>query len=333
MNAMETTSLIDGYNVTEIVNIKKFSSKVASITGYTGFLVAFINLLLFIVMCKLIYKKRNSFHIQLLFVAFTDGFGGFSLFLVSQIFVDNYSSLVTCAVVYKLIYTSACMSKGNILCICFQRFIFSRRLGHAVPKWTIIHVVSLIAVNAFFGIAALVITWPKIQVIDFENESQPCSPFNLKFGTSKDLIVYCVLALMSIVPSDVLCLLTIRTLISSSSIVRPDNHTPVPNYSSTISEDGVQNITRKKQHHAINTILMILVVFTLVSLPFIIASFFEVFGVHVTGSELRICFLFDFVTHIVNPFLIILRTRDLWIIVKEDALQLWNRFSVNYQNN
>lgn len=333
METNVTTSLSNGYNITETAKMDSFLSNLATVTGYTGFLVAFVNFFLFIFIARSIYRKRNSFHTQLLFVAFTDGFGGFSLFVVPQIFVDDYSSLIVCAVMYKLINTATCMSKGNMLCICFQRFMFSRKLGHSVQNWTNIHVASLVAANAVFGISALVITWPEIKVIDFMSESQPCSPHSLKLGTPRDLIVYVVLAIMSILPSDVFCLLTVRTLLNASNNIQPDNNAAVSNYSSTQAEEGLQRVTKRKQQHAINTILMILVVYTITSLPIIIASFLQVFGVPVTGSDLRICFLFDFATHIVNPFVIILRTRDVRNMVREDALQLWNRVSGIYQTN
>lgn len=328
----ETTLPSNVYNVTEQATIPNFSLNVAKISGYTGCVVAFINMLLLVFIVRMIFRKKNSFHTQLMFVAFGDTFGGLSIFIVSQIAVRDYASLVACAIFFKVVYATTCMSHANVLCICFQRYVFSRCIGQSVPKWTNFHVFTLISVNALFSIAAFVATWQEVQMIDFGNQSQPCSPYTLKIGTSLDLIAYCVTALMTIVPADVLCLLTIRTLLKGNK-VQPASEATIYTNSGTISNDVVQINIRNKQQQAINTVLGLLIVLTLFNLPIVVAAFLKYVGVNVLGPQLRLCFLLSYVTHIANPFFIIFRTRDLRSRFKEDALQMWSTIVGNSRNN
>lgn len=312
-------------NTTLSNTTEKFSSNVAVLTGYFGFASAVVNWLIFAFMIRLIKRKKSSFVIQLLFVSFSDGWAGMLLFIVSQLQVEDYVSLLACVIAAKLVLVSDCMSKGNILGICIQRYIFARNIRDTTTQWRILHTLTLVIINISFGFSASIGGWPHVEFVESEHQSRICSPFSLNFGTVSDLLTMSISGFIAVTVSGTLCILTIRKLLQPTNIIdvqpQASNTCSVMSQSqSTSCSEGIYMSARKRHHHAIVTILIMLIVFTFSAVPMIVVAPLKVLGYPVTASLLRMCLLAGFVPVVLNPVLIVCRTQDLRRLVKEDVL-------------
>lgn len=298
---------------------------VNQVTGAVGLLAAFVNGVVLFYMSRLLVRKKNSFLIQLFLISLIDGGGGLVLFILPRLTVLDYTSLVACLVVSMFVLAFDCMSKGNILCICIQRFQFAINLRKIASTWKIVHTVSIVAVNMATGfLAPLASLMLNLSMVSFDQSvhyNRLCSPFSLNVAIMLPVVIMFVAGFMFLMASDICCVLTIRKLVKGPNPVYPVNSYS-QSHPSTSSEGSVYLPAKKRQWHAIITICGMLVMFTLTSLPLIIATVLKILGFDVGAAELRLCLVVGYVTIIFNPLLIICRTGTIRNVIKEDMTHL-----------
>lgn len=299
----------------------KYFIIVTALSGYIGFFSLIMNCVILIFITRLLCKKTNSFLVQLIFISFIDAGASLSLFAIAQLTVRNPLTNTICASMAKGIVAFSCMSKGNIFCICVQRFIFSINLRKAGTHWRTFHTVTIVTVNVTTGILIGLIQKEAPDFISITRPVRLCSPATLQLvGVATALHLW--VGLVLILSSDVLCILTVWKLKKTINDVYPANDS-TQNNSTGCSSETVFMSLRCRHRHAIVTIQIILIVFTLSTLPMLILLLLQkIYNQEFDPATIRLTLLIGYIAVLTNPVFIMTRTRDLRHIIKEDITQL-----------
>lgn len=300
---------------------------VTNLGALISFLALVFNTIVLVYIVRLLYRKTNDFMIQMIFVSIIDAGAGLLYFSTTRLFVKDSASLTLCALFLKSSVAFHLMSKGNMLCISIQRYIFARKLRQTENKWRQTNTVAIMSANITFGV---LVGLAHKQADNFISEAMPvrlCSPLILvlSVGFSTSLVFW--LGFLVLLSSDVLCLLTIRKLMLASNSVYPLANETTQNTLGRLDTDTVQWSTCRRHRHATVTILIILIVFTCSSLPLLVRlGLQQAYGMEFTPIVIRLCFLPNYFPLIVNPVLIMMRTQGLRQAVREDISYLMEVF-------
>ena len=322
---MDTTATPHS-NTTSTMNDTNFFEIVTIITTVIGLMALVMNLFILIFICRFLLKSKNSFLVQLSFVSFIDAGSGLLLFSISQLRVTDYTTVIVCLSMAKAIVAFNNMSKGNILCICIQRYIFALHLRRSDKRWRTIHAVTIILVNVCVGV--IVGTVQEARTSNFISDEMPvrkCSPAILNIGGNSTAVFFWA-GLSFVLASDVLCVLTVLKLMGTMNNVRPVTYDSGQINTSDTNTETTFIPMRLRHRNAIHTVLIILIVFTISSLPLLTQFILQLFhDTYFSPALTRLLLTFTYVPVLSNPVLIMKRTSDLRRIVKEDMSQFSRR--------
>ena len=294
-----------------------------------GFIVFLLNFLVLVYLLRLvvqaIQKRDNtSLLVHLISVCINDTLTGFSIFLVSVMYVENTFSIHVCA--YSIFCTLALQnaSQGNIVCISLQRYICARNIRKHRIAHQRFYTKTLLTVNSLVAIASLCYCILLLTIRENVLFDNACNYANVAIGDITLVAsLYFVIGIPFTVVSDILCLMALaklRTRVGSE----PDTTAGINTTENTNNTENDRQRTNNKlwQQKAMVTIILILVSFNVSFLPSLIGFFLQSVDVDLAGNARRLIYTSLSLNSLLNPFIIAWRTHSMRSLLKHDVATL-----------
>ena len=307
------TSNIDGSldNITVNHSIEVFTSAV-------GFLSFMENSVIVVFLFKLLNTiktniEQHEFIKQLLFVTGIDTLSSFTLFWLGIIRISNDGTALLCAIVTTLTTTFQSMSLSNFTCICTFRYHIARNVRvHGANRKSRFTLILLVAncIILFVSMTSFIST------VEIRNISEgtfiACEYMSIVTKRVQHLMQITILVAIFVCTllSDVMCLLTALRLNKEINVIS-DGPSTSAELSKTQLSGPNKNSSKLTQRRAINTLAVINLFFNLSVFPVIIIFGLRFCGVSMPKPAGRFGFVFMFVNSLFNPFIIVVRCREL----------------------
>lgn len=304
----------------EIYEVEEYSI-VAALTVALGLATFVFNFLLLCIIIKLLNKSdKYGIIIHTFFVCLNDTLCGLLLFLAGVWRVHDLTTAYTCAYLILSSFALQIVSQANITCVCVQRYVFARYIRKTYTKWKSVLTKSLVFVNALIGGFSLVFYFSKAHIDNVPKASTRCKLAALMSTDMSVLLVNFFLGLVFTITANIFCLLTISTLKTelhgTTQAVTLARNNKISVSSSQLAESVKQSM-RDCQQRATFTMLLIVLLFNISFLPTVVGSIVNFSGVHIPHVLKRPVLLTLFVNSVVNPIIIMTRTKDIRSYMKD----------------
>lgn len=306
--------------------LASFSPITDAVVTVFAFSIFVSNMLTLIVLTKIILllrKRREGFEtiVNLFFVCLNDTMCGLILIFYTGIHVDGTITGHLCAYTIILCLALLTTSQGNILCICFQRYLAARNIKNVTTDNQNFRSLCLLLVNVLVGVASAIVMLFQAKVrYDISGLHSPCDLLTT-IGSSAITVgkTFYYVQLTTTIVADSLCLLTIIKLrrelnVIVSSDISTNSKT---GHKCSQTNTGLQRLAKTKQQRVILTLFLLLVFFNVSLLPnLIVFTLFE-FDIENRFFPPRFSFFFLFINSFVNPIIIMTRNKDIRIEFKQ----------------
>ena len=294
-----------------------------------GFIVFLLNFLVLVYLLRLVVQAiqkgdNTSLLVHLISVCINDTITGFSIFLVSVMYVENTFSIHVCA--YSIFCTLALQnaSQGNIVCISLQRYICARNIRKHRIAHQRFYTKTLLTVNSLVAIASLCYCILLLTIRENVLFDNACNYSNVANGNSLLVVsVFFAIGIPFTVVSDILCLMAVNKLRTKVTCELETTTSSYPTETPTNTEHvRLRTNNTLWQQKAMVTIILILVSFNVSFLPSLIGFIIKLADVALVGNASRLMYTSLSLNSLLNPFIIAWRTHSMRSLIKHDVATL-----------